>query len=95
MMRGTAVIASRAGGLAEIVRHEQTGFLVPPGEVDPLKTHLLQLLQNRDLAEQMGQSGREIALFQLSEATFVDRFIQLYQQLLDHPNSSSEVAYVN
>lgn len=91
MMRGTAVIASRAGGLAEIVRDRQTGLLVPPGEVEPLTDALLQILQNRLLAEQMGQAGRTIALSQLSEETFVDRFVELYHQL----HQSSEVAYVN
>lgn len=95
MMRGTAVVASRAGGLSEIVQHGQTGFLVPPGEVQPLADALLQILQNRDLAEQLGQTGRAIALSQFSEATFVDRFIELYHQLLHHPNPASEVAYVN
>ena len=33
MMRGTAVIASRTGGLAEIVQDDLCGFLVPPGDV--------------------------------------------------------------
>ncbi|MGG6266419.1 glycosyltransferase family 4 protein [Leptolyngbya sp. AN03gr2] len=96
MMRGTAVIASRAGGLAEIVRDGQTGFLVPPGEVEPLAEALLKVLQNRELAEQMGHTGRTIALSQFSEGAFVDRFIELYQQLLQnsaHFNPDWEASY--
>ncbi len=82
MMRGTAVIASNSGGLREIVRDGQSGFLVPPEDVAALAEALLRLLQNRDLAEQMGASGRALALKHFSQATFADRFIGLYERLL-------------
>ncbi|MCS6859687.1 MAG: glycosyltransferase family 4 protein [Abditibacteriales bacterium] len=47
MMRGTAVIASSSGGLAEIVRDGQTGFLVPPGNAAALAEALARLLRVR------------------------------------------------
>ncbi len=81
MMRSTAVVASESGGPAEIVRHGQTGFLVPPGDPDALAEALLHLLRNRELAEQMGAAGHRAALTYFSEAVFVDKFIQLYQKL--------------
>lgn len=87
MMRGTAVIASRAGGLVEIVRPEKTGWLVPPGDDVALAEAMLRILQDRALAEAMGQAGREVALAQFHQDVYVDRFIQLYQNLLrgNHP----------
>jgi glycosyltransferase involved in cell wall biosynthesis len=81
MMRGTAVVASASGGLIELVQDGKTGFLVPPGDVDALAKALLRLLQNRELAEQMGWAGREVALANFSEETCVERFVQLYQRL--------------
>jgi glycosyltransferase involved in cell wall biosynthesis len=81
MMRGTAVVASASGGLAEIVRDGKTGFLVPPGDAEALTEALVHLLQDRELAEQMGRAGRKIALAHFSESTFVNRFIQLYETL--------------
>lgn len=81
MMRGTAVIASNSGGLAEIVQDGQTGLLVAPGDVNMLADALLTLLQDRESAERMGRAGREAALAQFSEATYVDRFVALYQTL--------------
>ncbi|MBW4495131.1 MAG: glycosyltransferase family 4 protein [Oscillatoria princeps RMCB-10] len=84
MMRGTAAVASGSGGLTEIVRDGHTGFLIPPEDAGALTEALLRLLQNRDLAEQMGRSAREVALKDFSEATFVDRFIQLYKSLLEN-----------
>ncbi len=81
MMRGTAVVASNSGGLAEIVQNGQTGFLIPTDDTDALAEALVCLLRNRELAEQMGQAGRRVALAHFSEETFVDGIIQLYQTL--------------
>lgn len=81
MMRGTAVIASAVGAQPEIVRNGATGFLLPPGDIPSLTEALLKLLQNRDLAEQMGQAGRQRALTHFSEDQRTERFIEIYQQL--------------
>lgn len=89
MMRGTAVIASLAGGLSEIVCEGQTGFLVPPGEVEPLAQRLIQVLSDRSFAEQLGHQGRAVALSQFSESVFIDRFIDRYQFLLQNGTNAS------
>lgn len=82
MMRGTAVVASGSGGLAEIVRDGETGVLVPPDNVDALASALLRLLGDRDLAERMGMTGREVALRHFSQTTFVDNCLRLYEEML-------------
>ena len=81
MMRGTAVVASTSGGLNEIIQHGRTSFLVPPGDIGALAEALLLLLHDRALAEQMGKAGREVALAQFNEETYVDKFVQFYQSL--------------
>ena len=86
-MRGTGVVASSSGGLAEIIQHGENGFLVPPDNVEALARTLLRLLQNRELAEQIGRAGRETALRQFNEETYVDRIIQLYEGLVRRPNN--------
>ena len=87
MMRGSAVVASDAGGLKEIVGDGVTGLLVPAGDVDALTAALIKLLGNRDLAENMGRAGREIALEKFTVAAHTDKFIRLYQNLVEsRPN---------
>ncbi len=81
MMRGTAVLASRVGGLTEIVRHGDTGFLVGPGDAGALSDALVMLMDDRDLAERMGQAGRQVALKDFSEEAVVEKFIRLYRSL--------------
>jgi len=82
MIRGTAVVASRIGGLAEIVQHGKTGLLVPPKDVDALTGALNQILQNRELAEQMGREGRKYALKHFNYEEFLDKILLLYESML-------------
>jgi glycosyltransferase involved in cell wall biosynthesis len=81
MMRGTAVIASNCGGLSEIVQHDQTGLLFPPGDTQALAAAMLRLLCDRQLAEQMGRSGHEVAVTRFNEDVWIDTFVALYQTL--------------
>ncbi len=82
MMRGTAVVASGTGGLSEIVQDGETGFIVPPGDVNALAESLLKLLNNCELSERMGRAGREVALACFSESNHVEKFIELYEAML-------------
>ena len=81
MMRGTAVIGSAIGGIAESVLHGKTGFLVTPGSVSALAEALTILLSDRDRAEAMGRAGYERAQIHFSENIFVDRMLGVYETL--------------
>jgi glycosyltransferase involved in cell wall biosynthesis len=81
MMRGTAVIASAVGAQPEIIVDGETGFLVPPGDANALADKLTLLLSNCQLAEQMGQNGRDRAITQFSEERRNQNFLEIYTQL--------------
>ena|SRR5579871_6038662 len=83
MMRGTAVIASNAGGLAEIVQDGKTGFLVPPLDVDALRDRISRILVDKELAVEMGRASREVAMRSFHEARWVDSFIQVYRRVAE------------
>jgi glycosyltransferase involved in cell wall biosynthesis len=59
MAAGKAVIASRAGGLPEIVIDAATGFLVEPHDVAGLADAIAKLARDRSLMLSMGERGRE------------------------------------
>ncbi|MBK6395320.1 MAG: glycosyltransferase [Betaproteobacteria bacterium] len=73
MMRGTAVVASESGGLAEQVEPGATGYLAPAGDAGALARALEQVVRDRDLAERMGASARVRALAELTTDRHVDR----------------------
>lgn len=79
MMRGTAVVASDAGGQRMIVRDGATGFLVPPRDVGALEGALGRLLGDRALAESMGAEGRRVALAEWGREANTDRLVAAYE----------------
>ncbi len=58
MATGTPVIASRIGGLPDLVTDEMTGLLVTPGDPDALRTALARLLADPGLRDRLGQGAR-------------------------------------
>lgn len=82
MMRGLPVVASRIGGLSEVVQPDVTGLLVEPNDAPSLATALISLLGDRQRCERMGARGREIAEASFSQDTYVDRLLAVYEDLV-------------
>lgn len=84
----TAVVASRVGGIPEIVVEGETGYLIDydPEHLEAFTTALAarvdQLLSDADLAAQMGKAGRERVLRHFGWPAIAARTVQLYDSLL-------------
>lgn len=59
MAHGRPVVGTAVGGLRDLVRHEQTGLLVPPREPGALRAALDRLLADRELRTRLGGAARE------------------------------------
>lgn len=75
------VIASRVGGVPEVVVHRETGLLVEKENADRLAQAMLVLLNNPDLAARMGTAGRRRALTEFTIERHVFQFDTLYRQV--------------
>lgn len=71
MLARRPVVAADAGGVPEIIDHEKTGFLYPPGDADALAARLRRLLTDTDAAETVAEAGYQRARqrFSLEEMT--------------------------
>jgi glycosyltransferase involved in cell wall biosynthesis len=78
MAAGRPVVASRQGGLAEIVRHGETGFLVAPGNKAELARQTRLLLDDPDQSRRMGEAGRRRARDRFSAAALAARYAEIY-----------------
>lgn len=58
MVSGTPVVSTSTGGIPELLVDRETGFLVPPKKPRALSDAIVYLLQNKDIAVQMGVAGR-------------------------------------
>lgn len=81
MASGKPVIASRMGGMPDMVRDGETGFLVDPGDPADLARALTHLLDDPREAHRMGEAGREhVAAFRAGSV--VPRIESIYLSLL-------------
>jgi glycosyltransferase involved in cell wall biosynthesis len=78
MASGTPVLVSRIGGLPEVVREGETGFLVPPGDTAALRERLDQVLGDRALAERLGANARDDVLARFTWQKVAERCLQAY-----------------
>ena len=83
MASGTPVIASRLGGLAEVVEDGVTGFLVEPGAVAELRERISQLLGDPALARRLGRNAREAVLARFTWDACARRCLDDYQEMVD------------
>ena len=82
MASGTPVIASRVGGLPEVVEDGETGFLVPPGDVAALRQRIETVLGDRALASRMGAQARARVLARWTWAQCAQRCLAVYRELV-------------
>ena len=77
---GVPVAATRAGGIPEVIEHEQTGLLSPPGDAQALADHVVRLLSDRDLAASFTARGRSSVL-DFSVDRMVERTLDVYTRI--------------
>jgi glycosyltransferase involved in cell wall biosynthesis len=81
MAYGLPVVASRVGGLPEIVVDDETGWLIPPGSPQALADAILIASRDRGMLAEFGGNGRKRAEG-FSAAIMVSRTEALYRRLL-------------
>ncbi|MGO8817517.1 MAG: glycosyltransferase family 4 protein [Terriglobia bacterium] len=81
MAYGLPVVATRVGGLAEIVVENETGWLIPPGSAQALADAIVMAARDRAKLEDFGRNGRQRAEG-FSAAIMVERTENLYHHLI-------------
>lgn len=76
---GKPVIASRIGGITEVVRHEVDGLLVEPGNEDQLTAAIEYMASHRQQASAMGQAGRHNVETKFSRSGHYQKLLSVYE----------------
>lgn len=83
------IIASDAGGMPEVVRHQKNGLLIPPGDVTALADAIDQLALSARLRQQLGAAGKNIADQEFSVDTMVEGNLDVYRRTLGQTHAFS------
>jgi glycosyltransferase involved in cell wall biosynthesis len=90
MAHGLPVIASRTGGLAEIIEHERTGWLVQPGSPTALAEAIAYACAAGERLEMMGEAARQRAqgfstdILTAKTEAFYDQLLKFGNRKADH-----------
>jgi glycosyltransferase involved in cell wall biosynthesis len=81
MAAGKPVVASEVGGIPDLVKHGETGYLVRPADERALANGIKKLLNDPERAQQMGQRGKEYCR-QFSLEAMIAKLDDLYSDLI-------------
>ncbi|MBT3294331.1 MAG: glycosyltransferase family 4 protein [Verrucomicrobia bacterium] len=76
------IIASRIGAIPEVVQHEQTGLLVPPGDTSALAEAVTRLLDDADLKQRLGHTASRNMHEQFGPTVVRDRLETVYRRAM-------------
>jgi glycosyltransferase involved in cell wall biosynthesis len=79
MMAGVPLIATNAGGLAEVVRHGETGLLVEPGNPDKLAEAMKGLYRDPQTRQRLGYKGRAYAAAHFTLSRMIEETWDVYR----------------
>ena len=78
----TPVVAFDSGGLRDVIQHDRTGLLVPPGDRTALARTLDDLLGREGRGSDLGRAGRLYALSAFAPESAARRYADIYQQVI-------------
>jgi len=76
------VIATRTGGLPEVIRDGETGYLVELGDTQSMGERAIELLTNEKKRQEMGARGRRWAVDQFNTERVIPQYEQLYERVI-------------
>jgi N-acetyl-alpha-D-glucosaminyl L-malate synthase BshA len=86
------VIATRIGGVPEVVTDGETGFLSDVGDTTKMAEDTLRLLSDEDMRRSFGQRGREQAVQRYGSDRIIPQYIDFYEAVLDKTAAQRNVA---
>jgi N-acetyl-alpha-D-glucosaminyl L-malate synthase BshA len=89
------VVGTASGGICEVVRDGETGYLCEVGDTDAMAERALSLLNDREAAAAMGRRGREVAVANFSRDHIVAQYEALYRELLTGCDNEAEAVAAN
>lgn len=82
LLAGKAVVATKVGGIPEVIENERNGLLVEPRNPDVLAAQILRLLDDDELRTRLGDTGRRIVKDRFSIEHMVAEYCSIYEEVV-------------
>ncbi|MBA3600494.1 MAG: N-acetyl-alpha-D-glucosaminyl L-malate synthase BshA [Acidobacteria bacterium] len=76
------VVATRVGGLPEVVADKESGFLSDIGDTEKMSDDVIKVLSDEELHRAFGLRGRELAISRYSSELVIPQYIKFYEKVL-------------
>ena len=99
MLAGIPVAATAVGGITDIIRHDENGLLVSPGDVEALSETLMRLCESSQLRKELATGGRKDVEQRFNAKRMVEDYDHVYSRLVKagsqgHGTESVKVVYI-
>ena len=79
MSVGKPVIASRVGGITDIVKHNETGYLVDEKNSEVLAQAIVKVLRNKKLSKRLATGGQKFVREKFSWKKIIEKTLEIYR----------------
>ena len=79
----TPVVATKVGGIPEIIQDGENGFLVPKGDAKAMAERALEIISNKEKYQSFSQKARETAVEKYSLDRMVQSYLEYYDEIID------------
>ena len=76
------VVASRVGGIPEVVVDGETGFMSDIGNIEKMSEDVIKLLNDNEMRHAFGEKGRELAFLRYSSEIVIPQYIEFYEKTI-------------
>ena len=83
MERELAIVASRVGGVPDIVHDGENGLLIDPGSPDQLLAAIVRLKGDPSMRSRLGEAGKRIAA-NFTASTMCEKYLAIYREIIPH-----------
>jgi N-acetyl-alpha-D-glucosaminyl L-malate synthase BshA len=76
-------IATRVGGIPEVIEHGKSGFLADVGDVDTMANYAVDLLKDENALQEMAKACRAVAQTRFCTTKIIPQYVDFYRRVLE------------
>ncbi len=76
-------IATRVGGIPELIEHGKSGYLAEVGDVDTMARYVIELLNDEKALQQMAKASRAVAQSRFCASRIIPQYEEFYRRVLE------------